>query len=76
MSVMEMDWQMIRDECRTVASEYCHCNVSRMDVRRCIEGLAFMDIYEICLDVAQRVKGEREMDWDEFQELSRCLFTV
>ena len=69
-----MDRQKIRDECMAVASEYCHCNVSGVDVRLSIGYLHFMDVYEICLDVAQRVKGEREMDWDEFQELCHCLF--
>ena len=74
---MATDKQIILDECRAAVEQYCY-----NDARGAMESsrrddvyyLDFVDMYEICLDVAQRVKGERAMAWDEFLEISDCVF--
>ena len=74
---METDRQTILDECRTAVTQYCCCDAQSVDVHSryaCVYHLDFVDMYEICLDIAQRVKGERAMAWDEFREISDCVF--
>jgi hypothetical protein len=74
---MATDKQIILDECRAAVAQYCCCDVRGADARSrdaCVYYLDFVDLYEICLDVAQRVKGERAMAWDEFLEISDCVF--
>ena len=72
---MATDKQIILDECRAAVAQYCCCDVRDAGSRRdSVYYLDFVDIYEICLDVAQRVKGERAMAWEEFLEISDCVF--
>ena len=74
---MATDKQIIIDECRAAVAQYCCCDVRDADASsRCdnVYYLDFVDMYEICLDVAQRVKGVRAMGWDEFIEISDCVF--
>ena len=74
---MAADKQIILDECRAAVEQYCCCDAQGADVRSRYDSvyyLDFVDMYEICLDVAQRVKGERVMAWDEFLEISYCVF--
>jgi len=74
---MATDKQIIIDECRAAVAQYCCCDVRDADASsRCdnVYYLDFVDMYEICLDVAQRVKGVRAMAWEEFLEISDCVF--
>ena len=74
---MATDKQIILDECRAAVAQYCCCDARDADAssrRDNVYYLDFVDMYEICLDVAQRVKGERAMAWDEFLEISHCVF--
>lgn len=74
---MATDKQIILDEFRAAVAQYCCCDTRGADARSrrdSVYYLDFVDLYEICLDVAQRVKGERAMAWDEFLEISDCVF--
>ena len=71
---MATDKQIIIDECMAAVSQYCCCDADASSRRDSVYYLDFVDIYEICLDVAQRVKGERMLAWDEFLEISDCVF--
>ncbi len=71
---MATDRQIILDECRAAVAEYCCCDADAGSRRDSVYYLDFVDMYEICLEVAQRVKGERAMGWDEFIEISACVF--
>jgi hypothetical protein len=71
---MATDKQIISDECRAAVSQYCCCDADAGSRRGSVYYLDFVDIYEICLDVAQRVKGVRAMAWEEFLEISDCVF--
>ena len=74
---MATDKQIILDECRAAVAQYCCCDARGADEHSrdaCVYYLDFVDLYEICLDVAQRVKGERAMAWEEFLEISDCVF--
>ena len=74
---MATDRQIIIDECRTAVEQYCCCDARGTEPssrRDCVYYLDFVDMYEICLDVAQRVKGERALAWDEFLEISHCVY--
>lgn len=76
---MATDRQIILDECRAAVAQYCCCDARGADAssrRDSVYYLDFVDIYEICLDVAQRVKGERMLAWNEFLEISDCVFAV
>ena len=67
---MATDKQIILDECRAAVAQYCCCNADAGSRRDSVYYLDFVDLYEICLDVAQRVKGERVMACDEFLDLN------
>ena len=56
--------QRILGECEEAVAEYCGCDAT--DIYLHIGGLDFVDMYEICLDVALRVNGKKAMSWDEF----------
>ena len=71
---MATDRQIILDECRAAVAQYCCCDDDASSRRDSVYYLDFLDMYEICLNVAQRVKGERTMEWDEFLEISDCVF--
>ena len=74
---MATDKQIIIDECRAAVAQYCCCDARGADAssrRDNVYYLDFVDMYEICLDVAQRVKGVRAMAWEEFLEISDCVF--
>ena len=71
---MATDKQIIIDECKAAVAQYCCCDADAGSRRDSVYYLDFVDIYEICLDVAQRVKGERMLAWDEFLEISDCVF--
>ena len=74
---MATDKQIILDECRAAVAQYCCCDARGAGERSRYDSvyyLDFVDLYEICLDVAQRVKGERVMAWDEFIEINDCIF--
>ena len=68
--------QTIAGECRAVIAEYCCCDICGMDVQpcvACVDGLDWVDTYEICLDAANRVKGERAMTWNEYIAIRECV---
>ena len=74
---MATDKQIIIDARRVAVAQYCCCDVRDADASSCHDNiyyLDFVDMYEICLDVAQRVKGVRAMAWEEFLEISDCVF--
>ena len=74
---MATDRQIILDECRAAVAQYCCCDVRDADASSRHDNiyyLDFVDMYEICLDVAKRVKGVRAMAWEEFLEISDCVF--
>ena len=56
--------QTILEKCRTAVAKYCSCDV--VDIHQHIDDLDWVDMYEICLDVALRVKGKKAMSWEEF----------
>ena len=73
----QIDCRTITGECRAAIAEYCCCDVCGMGAHPCIacvDRLDWVDTYEICLDVAQRVKGERAMTWDEFLSFRDCVY--
>ena len=72
----QIDYRKIAGECMAAIAEYCCCDICGMDVQpcvACVDGLDWVDMYEICLDVAKRVRGERAMTWDEFLSLRECV---
>ena len=68
---MKADKQTILGECMAAIAEYCCCDV--VDIHQYIGDLDWVDMYEICLDVALRVKGKRAMSWEEFLALRECV---
>jgi len=73
----QIDCRTITGECRAAIAEYCCCDICGMDSQpcvACVDGLDWVDTYEICLDVAKRVKGERAMTWDEFLSFRDCVY--
>ncbi len=49
---MATDKQIIIDECRAAVAQYCCCDADASSRRDSVYYLDFVDIYEICLDVA------------------------
>lgn len=66
-----MDLKDAIKEAAAAVAKYCRCDV--MDIPQCIGNLRWVDMYEICLDVALRVKGKRAMTWEEFLSIRECV---
>ena len=72
----QIDCRTLTGECRAAIAEYCCCDVCGMETYpcgACVDNLDWVDTYEICLDVAKRVNGERAMTWDEFLSFRDCV---
>ena len=57
-------------------AEHCRCEICPNDgcsYVECFDSLDWVDMYEICIEVASRVNGKNEMDWDEFLEFYKCV---
>ena len=71
-----IDRRQILDDCRAVVVEYCCCEMcpaGGSSCAACFDGLDWVDMYEICLGVALRVTGEKEMAWDDFLRFRECV---
>ena len=66
-----IDFKDAIKEAAAAVAEYCRCDV--IDIPQCIGNLRLVDMYEICLDVAVRVKGIRAMTWEEFLLIRECV---
>ena len=68
--------QAILAECKAAVAEYCCCDMNEMNQYPYVYDLDWVDMYEVCLDVAKRVKGEKALAWEEFLVYRDCILSA